>query len=102
MGTFAVTQAQWQAIAKRPKVQQDLEPDPFEFKGANLPVENIRWQDAVEFCARLSQWKGKPYRLPSEAEWEYACLPEPKPLLPMDPRLQQIGLRVSCSSSRAM
>src|SRR5262249_46060073 len=39
----------------------------------NLPVEQVSWQDAVEFCDRLSRKTGKTYRLPSEAEWEYAC-----------------------------
>ena len=38
-----------------------------------LPVERVSWYDAVEFCARLSKATGKEYRLPSEAEWEYAC-----------------------------
>ena len=39
----------------------------------NLPVENTSWLDAIEFCTRLSLKTGKNYRLPSEAEWEYAC-----------------------------
>jgi formylglycine-generating enzyme required for sulfatase activity len=43
------------------------------FKGANFPVENISWHDAQEFCHKLSEFTGKPYRLPTEAEWEYAC-----------------------------
>lgn len=40
---------------------------------ANRPVENVSWDEAVEFCERLSAREGKVYRLPSEAEWEYAC-----------------------------
>ncbi|MFM6077094.1 MAG: formylglycine-generating enzyme family protein, partial [Dolichospermum sp.] len=39
----------------------------------NRPVEQVSWHDAVEFCARLSNYTKRPYRLPSEAEWEYAC-----------------------------
>ena len=73
MGKFAVTQAQWKAVAQLPKVQRDLEADPSRFKGADLPVEQVSWWDAVEFCDRLSRATGKTYRLPTEAEWEYAC-----------------------------
>ncbi|WP_066379113.1 bifunctional serine/threonine-protein kinase/formylglycine-generating enzyme family protein [Anabaena sp. CA = ATCC 33047] len=73
MGKFPVTQAQWQAVAAFAKVKIDLKPDPSYFKGANLPVECVSWHHAVEFCARLSQKTGRIYRLPSEAEWEYAC-----------------------------
>ena len=73
LGKFPVTQAQWQAVAALPQVKQSLKPNPSKFKGVNLPVENVSWHDAVEFCARLSQKTGRHYRLPSEAEWEYAC-----------------------------
>jgi formylglycine-generating enzyme required for sulfatase activity len=73
MGKYAVTQAQWLAIAERPKVAIDLDPTPSSFKGDRRPVENVSWDEAVEFCQRLSQATGKPYRLPTEAEWEYAC-----------------------------
>ncbi|NEQ23918.1 MAG: formylglycine-generating enzyme family protein [Microcoleus sp. SIO2G3] len=55
------------------KVNIDLKSDPSNFKGANRPVERVFWNDAVEFCARLSKATGREYRLPSEAEWEYAC-----------------------------
>jgi formylglycine-generating enzyme required for sulfatase activity len=72
-GKYPVTQAQWQAVAVLPQVNQQLNPDPSEFKGANRPVEQVSWHDAVEFCARLSNHTQRPYRLPSEAEWEYAC-----------------------------
>ncbi|GAC1446322.1 MAG: hypothetical protein NVSMB56_03910 [Pyrinomonadaceae bacterium] len=91
IGKFEVTQAQWRAVAKLPKVKIDLSPDPSGFKGDDLqvkidlnpdplgvkgddlPVENVSWDDAVEFCARLSNKAGRNYRLPSEAEWEYAA-----------------------------
>ncbi|BCL39223.1 caspase, EACC1-associated type [Nostoc sp. MS1] len=73
MGKFPVTQAQWTAVATLDKVNIDLKPDPSRFKGTNRPVECVSWDDAVEFCARLSNKTGKTYRLPSEAEWEYAC-----------------------------
>nr|MDZ8022942.1 formylglycine-generating enzyme family protein [Nostoc sp. SerVER01] len=70
---YPVTQKQWQFVAHLPQVKQRLNRNPSRFKGANRPVENISWYDAVEFCLRLSQYTGRPYSLPSEAEWEYAC-----------------------------
>ncbi|KYC37045.1 sulfatase-modifying factor protein [Scytonema hofmannii PCC 7110] len=73
MGKYPITQAQWQAVAAFPKIEIDLNPNPSHFKGANKPVEQVSWDDAVEFCARLSQKTEKNYRLPSESEWEYAC-----------------------------
>jgi formylglycine-generating enzyme required for sulfatase activity len=73
MGKYAVTQAQWKAVAALPQINSKLNPDPSRFKGAKRPVEQVSWHNAVEFCARLSKQTGRPYRLPSEAEWEYAC-----------------------------
>ena len=73
MGKYEVTQAQWKAVAAMPQVGRDLNPDPSSFKGAMRPVENVSWDDAVEFCQRLSRYTSRHYRLPSEAEWEYAC-----------------------------
>jgi formylglycine-generating enzyme required for sulfatase activity len=54
-------------------VNQPLNPDPSHFKGADRPVEQVSWRDAVEFCDRLSRQTKRDYRLPTEAEWEYAC-----------------------------
>jgi formylglycine-generating enzyme required for sulfatase activity len=73
MGKYPVTQSQWAVVAGLKKVNIDLNPEPSHFKGANRPVEQVSWDDAIEFCARLSNKTGKTYRLPSEAEWEYAC-----------------------------
>jgi formylglycine-generating enzyme required for sulfatase activity len=75
MGRYPVTQAQWRAIATRTdlKVNTDLDPDPANFKGDTRPVEQVSWHDAVEFCDRLSRLTSHTYRLPTEAEWEYAC-----------------------------
>ncbi len=73
LGKHPVTQAQWQAVAALPPVNIDLDSDPAFFKGANRPVEQVSWHEAVEFCARLSKQTGREYRLPTEAEWEYAC-----------------------------
>jgi formylglycine-generating enzyme required for sulfatase activity len=73
MGKYPVTQAQWRAIASLPKIERELKPKPSNFKGDDRPVESVSWHDAVEFCKRLSASTGRYYRLPSEAEWEYAC-----------------------------
>ncbi|MGK7906913.1 MAG: SUMF1/EgtB/PvdO family nonheme iron enzyme [Synechococcus sp.] len=73
MGKFTVTQKQWMKVASYPKIGMDLKPQPSEFLGEDRPVESISWHEAVEFCERLSQRTNKYYRLPSEAEWEYAC-----------------------------
>src|SRR4028118_463899 len=64
MGKYEITQEQYQAVMGN---------NPSEFKGAKLPVEKVSWNDAVEFCKRLSKKTGKTYRLPSQVEWEYAC-----------------------------
>ncbi len=73
MSKYEITQAQWSAVAKLPKVKKDLPSDPSYFKGSARPVELVSWEDAMEFCARLSRATGRKYRLPTEAEWEYAC-----------------------------
>ncbi|NEO29124.1 MAG: SUMF1/EgtB/PvdO family nonheme iron enzyme [Symploca sp. SIO3C6] len=85
MGKYPITQGQWRAVAKMTnlKVNRNLAPEPsrFRFKKDpdrgktrwDRPVEKVSWHDAVEFCGRLSQLTGKEYRLPTEAEWEYAC-----------------------------
>ena len=73
MGRYPITQAQWRVVAAMPQVERKLDPDPSNFKGNLRPVERVSWHDAIEFCARLSAHTERQYRLPSEAEWEYAC-----------------------------
>ncbi|MDJ0773677.1 MAG: SUMF1/EgtB/PvdO family nonheme iron enzyme [Mastigocoleus sp. MO_167.B18] len=73
MGKFTVTQTQWARVASFPKVKIDLDPDPSYFKGLARPVEKVSWNDVQEFCARLSIHTEMNMRLPTEAEWEYAC-----------------------------
>ena len=65
MGKYPITQAQYQEVMGN---------NPSHFKGDDQrPVEKVSWDDAVEFCKKLSKQTGKEYRLPTEAEWEYAC-----------------------------
>ena len=73
MGRYPITQAQWHVVCGYPQIERELNSDPSEFKGDNRPVENVSWDDAQEFCKRLSAQTGKEYRLPSEAQWEYGC-----------------------------
>jgi formylglycine-generating enzyme required for sulfatase activity len=73
MGKHPITQAQWRVVAAMGQVERELAAEPSKFKGDNRPVEQISWLDAVEFCCRLEKATGRPYRLPTEAEWEYAC-----------------------------
>jgi formylglycine-generating enzyme required for sulfatase activity len=64
-GKYQITQPQWLAVMGN---------NPSHFKGDSaLPVESVSWNDAKQFCEKLSKITGKAYRLPSEAEWEYAC-----------------------------
>jgi formylglycine-generating enzyme required for sulfatase activity len=70
---FEITQQQWEAVARLPKIAVDLPPQPSAFPGPDRPVESVTWVEAKEFCARLSASKGRLYRLPTEAEWEFAC-----------------------------
>jgi formylglycine-generating enzyme required for sulfatase activity len=64
IGVYEVTQKQYEEVMAK---------NPSEFKGPNRPVENVTWDDAVLFCKKLSEKEGVKYRLPTEAEWEYAC-----------------------------
>jgi formylglycine-generating enzyme required for sulfatase activity len=73
IGQLTITQAQWKTIAQLPKVKRKLSPDPSNFSGDDRPVERVNWEEAIEFCDRLTRLTRKPYGLPTEAEWEYAC-----------------------------
>lgn len=64
LSKFTVTQAQWEVVMKS---------NPSYFKGKNRPVDSVSWEDAIQFCQRITQMTGRKYRLPSEAEWEFAC-----------------------------
>ena len=64
IGKYEVTQALWQAV---------MGDDPSYFKGDNLPVEAVTWDDCQEFIGKLNRITGQTFRLPTEAEWEYAA-----------------------------
>ena len=64
IGKYPVTQAQWVAVMGN---------NPSHFKGDDLPVENVSWNDTQEFIQKLNDLTGKAYRLPTEAEWEFAA-----------------------------
>ena len=64
IGKYEVTQAEWQAV---------MGSNPSEFQGFRRPVENVSWEDCQEFIRRLNQKTGRNFRLPTEAEWEYAA-----------------------------
>ena len=73
LGQTPITQAQWREVASWPPAGRALNADPSAFKGADRPVEQVSWEDAIEFCRRLSRDTGRSYTLPSEAQWEFAC-----------------------------
>ncbi len=64
IGKYEVTQALWQAVTGN---------NPSNYKGDNLPVENVSWNDCQEFISKLNRITGKTFRLPTEAEWGYAA-----------------------------
>ena len=64
MGKYEVTQALWQVV---------MESNPSYFKGENLPVEEVSWDDCQKFISKLNSMTGRKFRLPTEAEWEYAA-----------------------------
>jgi formylglycine-generating enzyme required for sulfatase activity len=74
MGKYPITQAQYEAVmGTNPSGFKD-KPD-----SASRPVETVSWEDAQAFCRKLSELTGREYRLPSEAQWEYACRAKPSP-----------------------
>jgi formylglycine-generating enzyme required for sulfatase activity len=73
MGKYAVTQRQWWVVSRFNQMETKLKLLPSQFRGDARPVENVNWYEAIEFCNRLSTYSGREFRLPSEAEWEYAC-----------------------------
>ncbi|MFQ3590471.1 MAG: formylglycine-generating enzyme family protein [Chloracidobacterium sp.] len=87
LGRYEVTRQQWAFVAALPKVKDELPANPSQVDmprarrapraavpdDSTLPVDGVTWSQAVEFCRRLENITGKRFRLPTEAEWEYAC-----------------------------
>ena len=76
IGKYEITQAQWEFIMETTVAQQRDKANPSSALpgvGDDYPMYYVSWEDAVEFCEKLSQRTGKTYRLPTEAEWEYAA-----------------------------
>ena len=69
LGVHEVTQGQWQAVMGT----TPWKGEPYVKEGDDYPATYVNWQDAVEFCRKLSKKEGLEYRLPTDAEWEYAC-----------------------------
>jgi formylglycine-generating enzyme required for sulfatase activity len=63
LGRFEVTQEQWEAV---------MLTNPSQYVGARRPVENVSWNDVQDFIGRMNRFGRRTYRLPTEAEWEYA------------------------------
>ena len=64
LGIHPVTQAQWRAV---------MGTNPSEFKGEELPVDSVSWENCQKFCRKLSKRVSRKVQLPTEAEWEHAC-----------------------------
>jgi uncharacterized protein (TIGR02996 family) len=64
IGVYPVTQSQWVAVTGK---------NPSRFKKADRPVEQLTWHDCLDFCDKLGERTSRRFRLPNEAEWEYAC-----------------------------
>ncbi len=82
LGTHEVTQQEWQAVmGTNPSARQD----------GSLPVDSVSWEEAKTYVDRLRQLSGKPYRLPTEAEWEYAARAGSATAFPSGANLASLG-----------
>ncbi|MGB7087809.1 MAG: SUMF1/EgtB/PvdO family nonheme iron enzyme [Phormidesmis sp.] len=73
MGKYVITRSQWQVVSSIRREEPSPAAEIARLQAPNRPIENVFWTDAVEFCQWLSQHTGRPYQLPSSAQWEYAC-----------------------------
>lgn len=96
MGAFEVTQEQYSAIMGTNPSWFDQENG----GGPNYPVDGVSFQDAEEFCRRLSAKEKRSYRLPTEAEWEYACRAGTETPFNTGDRLQEANARFDAGSTK--
>ena len=73
LSRYEITQQQWSTAQRLPLVERSLSSSPWTKAGSDLPVHIVTWEEAREFCLRLTVYTGRVHRLPTEAEWEYAC-----------------------------
>jgi formylglycine-generating enzyme required for sulfatase activity len=80
LGVYEVTQVEWESVMGKQPSQYHVDGEKKEavanLNTSRFPVDNISWEDAVEFCRKLSDRDrliGRSYRIPTEAEWEYSC-----------------------------
>jgi Uncharacterized conserved protein len=93
IGAYPITQRQYEkAIGRNPSKFKDFD------NSAEHPVERVLWQDAVDFCRKLSERSGRVVRLPTEAEWEYACRAGTKTAYYFDEKISPSGNLFNFSS----
>jgi len=91
IGTTEVTQKQWQAV---------MGFNPAETKADDLPASRISWANALAFCRKLGRAEGRTYRLPTEAEWEYACRARAAGPVAGTGKLDEMGWHIDNSDER--
>ncbi|MFM7168268.1 MAG: formylglycine-generating enzyme family protein [Planctomycetaceae bacterium] len=87
MGRTEVTQGQWKKVMG----SEPWKGERYVVEGDDYPVVCVSWNDAVEFCKKLSALEGKVYRLPTEAEWEYACRGGTKTAFSFGDEFEELG-----------
>jgi len=95
LAVHEVTQGQWQAVMGTTpwKGESDVK------EGDDYPATYVNWQDMVEFCHKLSEKEGSEYRLPTEAEWEYACRAETTTAYSFGNDTSELGEYAWCSEN---
>ena len=87
LGKFPVTQKQWRTVMG----SEPWKGQPMAGEGENLPATCVSWHEASEFCKKLSEREGVEYRLPTEAQWEYACRGGSQTMFPFGDDVGELG-----------